>query len=140
MKTFEALIVVLLLLVGVWGVYCGFVQPYPIVDMNGDGVIDWKDYDVNGDGLVDMRDIVLVTRAYGVTVGDSKYNSKCDFNADGKIDDYDLNAIKDYFGQGSMDIVSLIGYRLTTPKGMQGAFGVICILAAAVLALRWSKR
>lgn len=140
MKAFQAFVVVLLLFVGIWGVYSGLVQPYPIVDMNGDGKIDWRDYDVNGDGKVDIKDIVQVTSRYGATIGDSNYNKRCDFNQDGKIDDYDVNAIKDYFGQGSMDIVSLIGYRLSTPKGMQGAFGIICLLAAVVLALRWSKR
>ena len=71
------------------------LQPYAIRDMNGDGVIDWRDYDVDGDGHVDIIDISQVARAYGSTIGDEKYNTRVDFNGDGVIDDFDLNAIKD---------------------------------------------
>ena len=101
------------------------LQPYAIRDMNGDGAIDWKDYDVDGDGCVDLRDIVQVAYAYGSTIGDEKYNPRVDFNGDGVIDDFDLNAIKDYYGQGSLSLIDLWMYRATTPKGIMFIAGII---------------
>ena len=101
------------------------LQPYAIRDMNGDGVIDWKDYDVDGDGCVDLRDIMQVAVAYGSMIGDEKYNPRVDFNGDGVIDDFDLNAIKDYYGQGSLSLIDLWMYRATTPKGIMLIAGII---------------
>ena len=101
------------------------LQPYAIRDMNGDGAIDWKDYDVDGDGCVDLRDIMQVAVAYGSMIGDEKYNPRVDFNGDGVIDDFDLNAIKDYYGQGSLSLIDLWMYRATTPKGIMFIAGII---------------
>ena len=101
------------------------LQPYAIRDMNGDSAIDWRGYDVDGDGCVDLRDIVQVARAYGSTIGDEKYNARVDFNGDGVIDDFDLNAIKDYYGQGSLSLIDLWMYRATTPKGIMLIAGII---------------
>lgn len=126
-----------LLLLGLAGAYFVYdgMQPYPIVDMNGDGKIDWKDYDVNGDGRIDMGDLVTVATAYGSSIGDVRYDSRLDFNRDGVIGDYDVNAIKDYFGQG-LDIVGLIGYRLTTPKGVELVVGLTFIAVALIIAFK----
>ena len=127
----------MLLAVGAFLAYYGLATPYPIVDMNGDGVIDWRDYDVNEDGIVDMLDLVSVADAYGSTVGDEKYNARCDFNQDGVIDDYDVNAIKDYFGQGNLSIIQLLIYRAGTFKGMLAITGIICIILAIILLFIW---
>jgi len=114
------------------------LQPYPIRDMNGDGVIDWRDYDVNRDGVVDMYDVVRVASAYGSTIGDERYDPRCDFNGDGVIDDFDVNVIKDYYGQGTLSLIDLWTYRATTPKGIQFIVGVVCLIAAVALAIKSS--
>lgn len=126
-----------LILIGSILTYEG-LQPYPIKDMNGDGVVDWKDYDVNVDGKVDMLDIATVASAYGSTIGDSAYNSRCDFNADGKIDDFDLNAIEDYFGEG-LTIWGFLTYRAGTLKGLQLIGGVVSLVVAGVLLIKGRK-
>ena len=138
-NTLTLTVTLLLFIAGVFFTYQGF-QPYTIRDMNGDGKIDWHDYDVNSDGRVDMRDIVKTTRAYGSSYGDADYNPRVDFNGDGVIDDYDLNAIKDYFGQGSLSLIGLIQYRLTTPKGLMVAVGMACLAAAIILAVKMKPR
>ena len=111
------------------------LQPYAIRDMNGDGAIDWKDYDVDGDGCVDLRDIVQVAYAYGSTIGDEKYNPRVDFNGDGVIDDFDLNAIKDYYGQGSLSLIDLWMYRATTPKGIMLIAGIIMAIIGLLVTI-----
>lgn len=113
----------LLLIVGAVMVYVGWTYPYSIKDMNGDGKIDWRDYDVNGDGKVDMMDITKVAWAYGSSAGDNRYNARLDFNQDGVIDDYDLNAIKVYYGEG-LSLVGLVGFRLTGERGPILLFGL----------------
>jgi hypothetical protein len=130
-KKNAALLAALLILCGVALFYYGWAVPYPIRDMNGDGKIDWKDYDVNGDGKVDILDIVQVISAYGSEAGDLRFNPRCDFNGDGVINDYDINAIKDYFGQGQLSVIELMGYRL---MGQRGPFLIIG-LAATVFGL-----
>lgn len=127
-----------LLIIGAIMVYAGWSFPYDIKDMNGDGKVDWHDYDVNNDGKVDMLDIVLVARAYGSFAGDDRYNARLDFNQDGLIDDYDLNAIKVYFGEG-LSLIGLIGFRLTGERGpvllfglALGFIGLACIIIGAV--------
>jgi len=132
----KAWLSLVLLIIGGLMIYYGLATPYPIRDMNGDGKIDWKDYDVNRDGKVDMSDIVRVSSIYGSSVGDINYNPRCDFNGDGVIDDYDLNAIKDYFGQ-PMDIIGLIFYRLSRPKGIIAIGGFAMILLAIYV---WRKK
>ena len=54
-----------------------------------------------------------------------RYNPRVDFNGDGVIDDFDLNAIKDYYGQGSLSLIDLWMYRATTPKGIMLIAGII---------------
>jgi len=127
---------------GVGLFYYGWAVPYPIRDMNLDGKIDWKDYDVDGDKVVDAKDIVMVARIYGSSVGDVKYNARCDFNGDGVIDDYDLNAIKYYFGQGQLSLIELMGYRLTGPRGIYliiGLEAVVFGLALLVYAFAFAR-
>ena len=109
------------------------LQPYTIRDMNGDGAIDWRDYDVDGDGHVDIIDISQVARAYGSTIGDGKYNARVDFNGEGVIDDFDLNAIKDYYGQGSLSLIDLWMYRATTPKGIMLIAGIILVIVGLLV-------
>jgi len=136
----KGLVTIALLILGAFLIYNGLTQPYPIRDMNSDGAINWKDYDVNGDGRVDMRDIVKVAAAYGSSVGDEKYNSRVDFNGDGVIDDYDLNAIKSYFGQGQLSLIQLLTYRATQPQGMQALAGIACTILALIVWFRWKTR
>ena len=124
-------LVFVLLVGGIYFVVQG-LSPYPVRDMNGDGVINWKDYDLNNDGIVDLRDIIMVAHAYGSSYGDSTYNQRCDFNGDGVIDDYDLNAIKDYYGQG-LSLLGRLEYRLGTPKGIQFFIGLFCLLIAVFI-------
>jgi hypothetical protein len=69
-----------------------------IYDMNGDGIVTWKDLDVNYDGKVDIYDVAVVTRSYNTTSSDAAYNPRCDFNQDGKINDIDVNLVAPYFG------------------------------------------
>ena len=135
------LVGLVLLAIGVAMVYVGWSTPYSIKDMNGDGVIDWKDYDVNQDNYVDMRDIVMVARAYGSSYGDYEYNPRCDFNQDGVIDEYDVNAIKVYFGQG-LSLVGLIAFRLTGERGPFLLFGIAsaCVGLAVLVVAGLRKR
>ena len=132
-KKNAVLLAVLLVMCGVGLFYYGWAVPYPIRDMNGDGVINWKDYDINGDGKVDMLDIVQVAVAYGSEVGDSKFNPRCDFNGDGVINDYDVNAIKDYFGQGQFSLIELMGYRLMGQRGVFLIFGIVAAVFGLAL-------
>jgi hypothetical protein len=148
-KKSAGLLAVLLILCGAALFYYAWAVPYEIRDMNGDGKIDWKDYDINGDGKVDMRDIVQVAFAYGSEAGDSRFNPRCDFNGDGVINDYDINAIKDYFGQGQdyfgqgqLSVIELMGYRLMGQRGpflIMGLVAAVFGLALLVYALIFAK-
>jgi hypothetical protein len=141
-KKNAALLAVLLILCGAALFYYAWAVPYEIRDMNGDGKIDWKDYDINGDGKVDMRDIVQVAVAYGSEAGDSRFNPRCDFNGDGVVNDYDINAIKDYFGQGQLSVIELMGYRLMGQRGpflIMGLVAAVFGLALLVYALIFAK-
>jgi len=129
------LVTLAFLLFGSYLIYQG-LAPYPIRDMNGDGEIDWHDYDVNVDGKVDMTDIGYVSAKYGSSIGDAEYDANCDFNGDGVIDDFDLDVMEEYFGQ-PLDIISLIGRRLSGAKGLQVIGGFGCILLAIVLTAKW---
>ena len=141
-KKNAALLAVLLILCGAALFYYAWAVPYEIRDMNGDGKIDWKDYDINGDGHVDIRDVVRVAIAYGSEAGDSRFDPRCDFNGDGVINDYDINAIKDYYGQGQLSVIELMGYRLMGQRGpflIMGLVAAVFGLALLVYALIFAK-
>jgi hypothetical protein len=128
-KKNAALLAALLILCGAALFYYAWAVPYPIRDMNGDG-------------KVDMRDIVQVAFAYGSEAGDSRFNPRCDFNGDGVINDYDVNAIKDYFGQGQLSVIELMGYRLMGQRGpflIMGLVAAVFGLALLVYALIFAK-
>jgi uncharacterized membrane protein len=57
--------------------------------------------DIDNDGKVNLKDAFMVLRAYGSSVGDLKYDAKCDLNGSGKIDMMDLKAVFANFGKTS---------------------------------------
>ena len=65
-------------------------------------------------------------------------------NGDGVINwkDYDINAIKDYFGQGQLSLIELMGYRLMGQRGVFLIFGIVAAvfgLALLVYALAFAR-
>jgi hypothetical protein len=57
--------------------------------------------DVDNDGKVNLKDIFMIFRAYGSSVGDLKYDAKCDLDSDGNIDMLDIKAAFVNFGKTS---------------------------------------
>ena len=53
--------------------------------------------DINDDGVVDDQDLHLFMCAYGKTVFDDGYNSRADFNGDGRVDIRDLAILGQQF-------------------------------------------
>jgi len=46
--------------------------------------------DVNGDRVVNMADVILLAKCFNATIGDSKYQEKCDINKDNVINFSDV--------------------------------------------------
>jgi hypothetical protein len=86
--------------------------PAILIDVNHDGVINWKDVDVDNSGQVNLNDAVAVLRAYGSKVGDAKYNVYFDFNGDGYVYNADTTILKEYYGAKAMSI-----YDIQTTSG-----------------------
>jgi len=55
--------------------------------------------DVNHNRRIDINDVYLVARAYGSTVGSTRYDPNLDFNSDGIINISDLAAVARNFGK-----------------------------------------
>jgi len=55
--------------------------------------------DVNGDGTVNILDVILVSKAFGTSEGDSNYDSPSDLNQDGRINILDTILVARHFGQ-----------------------------------------
>jgi len=55
--------------------------------------------DVDGDGVVDACDLFDLGKAYGSELGDSNWNSDCDFNIDNKVDTSDLLDLSENHGK-----------------------------------------
>jgi hypothetical protein len=55
--------------------------------------------DVNGDGKVDIKDVLMVSKCFGATPSDPRWNPACDLNGDGKIDIRDILIVATHFGQ-----------------------------------------
>ncbi|MBZ0113751.1 MAG: hypothetical protein K8J08_14895, partial [Thermoanaerobaculia bacterium] len=55
--------------------------------------------DIDQDGRVDGVDLVLLARAFGTTVGETRYDSDADLNDDGVIDGKDLAVLATTFGE-----------------------------------------
>jgi hypothetical protein len=55
--------------------------------------------DINGDGKVDMKDIGVLSRLFGVEVGDADWNPDADLNYDGKINLIDVALAAKNFGK-----------------------------------------
>jgi len=51
---------------------------------------EYKSVDINGDGVIDYKDITILTTALGTKYDDPTYNLSADLNEDGKIDLADL--------------------------------------------------
>jgi Ca2+-binding EF-hand superfamily protein len=91
-------------------VYQAQTQPQPVqviawYDMNGDGVINYKDFDLNNDGAVTTTDVQMVMQ-----IADAKgYAARYDFNKDGKVDQTDVDIIKNWVGKGRQALYDMNG-------------------------------
>ena len=74
-------------------------------DMNGDNVINFKDFDLNGDNLVNWVDVRLVQD----TVSAKDYVERYDFNRDGTVDQTDVDIITTWMGKGKMALYDMNG-------------------------------
>jgi hypothetical protein len=59
----------------------------------------WMLGDINRDNSVDVTDLLTLVDAFGSIVGDSNYDSTCDFNSDGSVDVVDLLTLTENFGR-----------------------------------------
>ncbi len=55
--------------------------------------------DINNDGVVDRADFEIFNNSYGSKKGEHRFDERCDFNQDGKIDHFDLNIIAQEMGK-----------------------------------------
>jgi len=111
------------------------VSVVALYDMNDDGVVNWKDLDVNNDGKVDIYDIVSVAVSYGSRKGDDTFNPRCDFNQDERIDDIDLNLIKEFYGY------PLSIFDVGTLEGQAFVLGLaLCVMGTVFMTLGITKK
>jgi uncharacterized protein (TIGR03790 family) len=57
----------------------------------------WAPGDCDLDGDVDMIDVSMIEAAYGSTLGDGRYTWRADMNADGSVNNWDLEFIRLYY-------------------------------------------
>ena len=133
-KTVWLIIVLMLTSIGSFLIYRGCTFSFTERDMNGDGVIDWRDFDVNSDGTVNILDSSQVV-LHKSMIGDANYDSKYDFNGDGFIDDTDVQIVFNHFLGGGLSLINVYFYRATTIQGIQIIAGAILIVVAVVLAI-----
>ncbi|RLI47121.1 hypothetical protein DRO69_01390 [Candidatus Bathyarchaeota archaeon] len=74
-------------------------------DMNGDNVINYKDFDVNNDDLVNWIDVQLVQEA----ANSGTYIERYDFNLDGVVDQTDVDIVHQWLGEGRMALYDMNG-------------------------------
>jgi uncharacterized protein (DUF2141 family) len=55
--------------------------------------------DVNGDGIIDYKDLAVIVARYGSRQGDSSYLDVSDVNGDGVIDYRDLALVVAHYGE-----------------------------------------
>jgi hypothetical protein len=59
--------------------------------------------DIVKDNRIDIKDVAYVSKRFGVTAGDPRYDPIADLNGDGRIDIKDVAAVSMFFGQHSAD-------------------------------------
>jgi len=77
-----------------------------LYDMNGDGIVDWRDFDLNNDGAVDFLDVQLV---YDYVAANEPYIECYDFNRDGAVDQTDIEIVHQWLGKGKMALYDMNG-------------------------------
>ena len=93
-------LVSLLVGIGYWAYKQGYLQGAEgrgLRDVNGDGLIDWRDCDLNGDGVIDGFDLDILAAHFNTKRGDANFLDSCDFNGDGFIDNDDLDILQHYW-------------------------------------------
>jgi hypothetical protein len=65
-----------------------------------DGTLTIKVADANVDSVVNVIDLAILGRAYGASSGNSRYDSRADFNKDNVVDYRDLNLLALSWGYG----------------------------------------
>jgi len=71
-------------------------------DMNGDNIINYRDFDLDNNGIVDSIDVQMVINAANAT-----YQSRYDFNRDGTVDSVDVQIISAWLGKGRLALYDL---------------------------------
>jgi len=66
--------------------------------------------DVNGDGVIDYKDDRLFGRAYGSTPGTPNWNPACDLNGDGIVDSLDQAIFTQNYGLTYQQWLKTKGY------------------------------
>lgn len=59
----------------------------------------WIQGDVNYDMKVNIVDITLIAKAYGSTIGDTRWNPRCDVNTDKTVNIVDISSAASQFGE-----------------------------------------
>jgi membrane-associated protease RseP (regulator of RpoE activity) len=94
-------------------------------------------HDLNNDGTVDMQDIGQVVAAFGMRLGDPRWDSTSDLDLNGKVDMHDIDLIIRQFGQKNTLDPFLVVPEL--PMGpLLGAVG--CFTALGIFGLVKSSR
>jgi len=60
--------------------------------------LPWPLGDINRDGVVDVADLLMLVDSFGVNVGEGRFRPVCDLNHDGSVDVVDLLLLVGYMG------------------------------------------
>lgn len=70
----------------------------------------YRNIDISGDGGLNLSDFAFFGVSYNKQIGEPKYNPKCDFNQDGKVDSLDLDIFAPVYKVGNGRAVTNIPY------------------------------
>jgi hypothetical protein len=91
--------------------------------------------DVDKNDVVNVLDKILVRKAFGAQIGDSKYNPRCDFDNNGLINILDKLILRDTFGD-TLDTGKSVGFFSWTPENTQAGVYEIVFQATDAMGAR----